>query len=276
MMLKALIIFSAIIWSLFAKAQLNNGSISETRFVPVINTISHRLGDNDIEVQVFQYGDKKDLVFINLHDNEIAAIKATKKILEKQGGLFIKIENKNQRTIIFRLDGRSYTFDPNRIFSKKGIGLTLKRFGNTSSKAAGEIENFAARLLQIIPPDAYCIIAVHNNTDNGFSIGDYLPGKEKATDAKQINMAKGQDKDDFFLTTDSLLFQLLSSKKYNAVLQENMKAEKDGSLSIYFGENKIRYINCETEQGKTRQHEEMLGAAIYCIEESKKMTAFSQ
>lgn len=269
-MQKVLTIFSAIIWSYLLGAQMNNGSFSDTRLVPAINTISHRLGDNDIEVQVFQYGDKKDLVFINLHDNEIAAIEATKRILEKHGGLFIKIENKNRRTITFRLDGRSYTFDPNRIFSKKGVELTLKRFGNTSNKAEKEIEAFANKLLQIISPDVHCVIAVHNNTDNGFSIGDYLPGKEKSNDAKQINITEGQDTDDFFLTTDSLVFQLLSAKNYNTILQDNLKAGQDGSLSIYFGEKKIRYINCETEHGKSKQHEEMLEAAIKCLEELKK------
>lgn len=275
-MQKALTIFSAIIWSYLAGAQLNNGSISDTRLVAVIKNIPHRLGDNDINIQVFQYGDKTDIVFINLHDNEVSSVDGAKRILENHGGLLIKIENKNKRNISFRLDGRSYTFDPNRIFSKDGIKLTLKKFGNTSIKAEGEIEGFASKLLQIISPDVYCVIAVHNNTDNGFSIGEYLPGKEKANDAKQINITEEQDRDDFFLTTDSLLFQLLSAKKYNTILQDNLKTIQDGSLSVYCGEKNIRYINCETEQGKIKQHEEMLAMALTCLEEVKKMTAAPQ
>lgn len=252
---------------------MNNGSLSDTRFGPVINTIPYRLGDDDINVQVFQYGDRNDIVFINLHDNEISSVDGAKRILENHGGLLIKIENKNKRNVSFRLDGKPYTFDPNRIFSKVGIKLTLKRFGNTGNKAEREIEGFASKLLQIISTDVYCVIAVHNNTDNGFSIADYLPGKEKASDARQIKIADGQDMDDFFLTTDSLLFQLLSAKNYNTILQDNLKALHDGSLSVYCGERNIRYINCEAEQGKIKQHEEMLDAVIQCLEDLKKMVA---
>lgn len=275
-MQKALTIFLAIIWSYLAGAQMNYGSLSDTRLIPVINTIPHRLGNDNINIQVFQYGDKNDIVFINLHDNEVSSVDGAKKILENHGGLLIKIENKNKRNVSFRLDDRSYTFDPNRIFSKIGIKLTLKRFGNISNQAEREIEGFASKLLQIISPDIHCVIAVHNNTNNGFSIGDYLPGKEKASDARQIKIADGQDPDDFFLTTDSLLFQLLSAKNYNTILQDNLKALHDGSLSVYCGERNIRYINCETEQGKIKQHEEMLETAIECIKNLKKMTVSTQ
>jgi hypothetical protein len=152
----------------------------------------------------------------------------------------------------------------------------LKRFGNYSNKAAKEIGIFASRLLRLTPQNVLGIIAVHNNMNNGFSVTDYLPGNEKATDANQIKIAEGQDTDDFFLTTDSLLFKLLSAKNYNTILQDNRKAEQDGSLSIYLGKKKIRYINCESEHGKSKQHEEMLEAAVQCIEESKKMIASSQ
>lgn len=275
-MRKVLIFLAAIIWSFFAPAQMNNGSVADTRLTPLVNTITHRLGDDEISIKTLQYGDTKDIVFISLHDNEATSVDGSKRILESRGGLLIQIGNNSKRNITFRLDGRSYTFDPNRIFSRNGIELTLKRFDNTGDKAATEIEVFADRLLQLIPKNSFCVIALHNNTNNDFSVQDYLPGKEKATDASQINIGTGKDADDFFLTTDSLLFQLLSAQDYNIILQDNQKATQDGSLSVYFGEKNIRYINCETEHGKLKQYEEMLGVAVQCLEEIKKLATSSQ
>jgi hypothetical protein len=79
-----------------------------------------------------------------------------------------------------------------------------------------------------------------------------------------------QDPDDFFLTTDSLLFHRLAAKKYNAILQHNQRAKQDGSLSVYFGRKKIRYLNCETQHGKAGQFKEMMETAIQCLNEMKE------
>jgi hypothetical protein len=90
-MLKALTIFIGIAWPLLAGAQMTNASFSGTTLTPVINTTTHRLGNKEIKLQVLQYGDKKDIVFINLHDNETTSVEAAKRILERQGGMLIKI-----------------------------------------------------------------------------------------------------------------------------------------------------------------------------------------
>jgi len=44
-------------------------------------------------------------------------------------------------------------------------------------------------------------------------------------------------------------------------LQKKNTAYKDGSLSVYCGEKNIRYLNCETEHGKTSQYNAMILAA---------------
>ena len=41
-----------------------------------------------------------------------------------------------------------------------------------------------------------------------------------------------------------------------------MRVQQDGSLSVYFGEKNIRYLNCETEHKKVRQYEEMITVAL--------------
>lgn len=225
------------------------------------STVSYKLGERIIQIRISQYGDAKDKVYINLHDDEITAINGAKKVLEKRGGYLIKIENYRTRNIRFKLDGKYYTIDPNRMFSRIGIERSLIIFGNTSPKAIDEIEKFAKRILQLIPSNPSWIIALHNNTNGKYSINSYLPGGEKEKDAKNLNVNDDLDADDFFLTTDSVLYNRLAGEKFNTILQDNENAKKDGSLSIYCGERNIHYVNCETEHGRQPEYDQMIAIA---------------
>jgi len=218
-----------------------------------------------------QYGETKDRVYINLHADEVTSIQAAASLLEKQGGLFIRIENNKQRNIRFRLRGRYYVFDPNRIFSREGIMQTLGQLSHISEPAIEEIEKFAARILQLIPSNPSFIIALHNNTNGKFGVNSYLPGAERQHDALRVYADPGQDIDDIFFTTDSLLYNRLSAEKFNTILQDNEKVRRDGSLSVYCGERNIPYLNCETEHGKIQQYMQMLSVAVKHI---GRMNAF--
>jgi hypothetical protein len=147
-----------------------------------------------------------------------------------------------------------------------GIERSLIIFGHTSPQAISEIERFANRILQVIPPNPSWIIALHNNTNGKYSINSYLPGGEKEKDAKELNVNNDLDADDFFLTTDSVLFNRLANEKYNTILQDNVNARKDGSLSVYCGERNIHYVNCETEHGRQLEYDEMIVMADRQIE----------
>ncbi len=256
-----------------ASAQTSVGLPAFKPFQPKENTLRYKLGERVIQVKTFQYGDAKDVVYVNLHDDEMTAINGTKKLLEKKGGLLIKIENYRTRNIKFKLDGKYYTIDPNRMFSRAGIARSLLIFGRTNPKAIDEIEKFANYILQLIPPNPSWIVALHNNTNGRYSINSYIPGGDKQKDAKGVNVNNDLDADDFFLTTDSVLFDRLASQKYNAIWQDNVNAKKDGSLSIYCGERNIQYINCETEHGRQPQYDEMIVAASIQIEEKKSGVA---
>jgi hypothetical protein len=236
------------------------------KYVAKVKTIYCKLGNSIIRLKTFQYGSAKDLVMINLHDDEMTSVIVAKKFLQANGGLLIKIENTNQRNINFWLADRSYTFDPNRMFSRRGISKSLEESGNVSDIAINEVEKFCKRILKLIPATPTCVIGLHNNTAAEFSITSYLPGSERATDAKQVYRNAFQDADDLFLTTDSLLYKQLSAAKYNVLWQDNTNAEKDGSLSIYCGEKNIRYLNCETQHGKVKQYTRMLTTASTYIE----------
>jgi hypothetical protein len=235
-------------------------------FTPSISTIHYKLGETTIPIRIYQYGDVKDLICINLHDDEQSSVEAARTFLQEEGGMLIKFENRKQRNIKFRLRGKYYTFDPNRMFSKDGIEQTLTHFRRSSKDAIKEIEKFGQRVLNLIPENPSCVIALHNNTPGRFGVNSYLPGADFSMNAKKVYENPKEDPDDIFFTTDSILFRRLSSEKFNTIWQDNSRARRDGSLSVYCGERNIRYVNCETEHGKAGQYYTMLSAMNVYIE----------
>lgn len=227
------------------------------------------MGENTIPIILTQYGEAKSPVCINLHDNEYTAVLAARIVLEQTGGLLIKFNNNRQRLVRFRLRGRQYAFDPNGIFSRAGIEKTLKENGSSSAAAIIEIEKFATRILELIPAENTCLVALHNNNPAGYSVNSYLAGGEKAADAKLVYKNEKEDPDDIFLTTDSTIYSKMAAKSFNSIWQDNVKAKKDGSLSVYFGEIAKCYVNVETRHNKTEQYVAMLRALIPVITSSK-------
>lgn len=243
----------------FSQPITENLAVTEARYIPFEKTIFYNLGDKTLPLKVVQYGPANDIVCINLHDNEFTSVQAARYVLESKGGTMIRIGNNEQRVVRFRLRGVIYGFDPNRIYSRTGIEQTLKENGRTSPQAIEEVEKFARRILQLIPESVSCVIALHNNTEEAYSVKSYLPGGDRQTDAKEVYANEDQDVDDIAFTTDRTLFEKMSALGYNSILQDNEKAKKDGSMSVYFGEQNRRYINIETQHGRTGQYQEMLG-----------------
>ncbi len=247
-----------------------NHSKTAAVFTGAEKSITHKLGSKNIVIKVTQYGTNINTCCINLHDDEATAVGAARAVLEQKGGLLIRIENNAQRVVSFPFRGVTYTFDPNRIFSRKGIELTLKSKGKITAEIVTEVEKFANKILQLIPDSAACVIALHNNTDGDYSVKTYQPGGTRQTDAKRVYADSWQDVDDITLTTDEKLFTRMSGFGYNSILQDNIKVLKDGSLSVYCGEKNKRYINIETQHGKTTQYEEMLNKLLYVLDEENK------
>lgn len=234
------------------------------KIIPTEKIIYYRLGENTIPIKILQYGEVKDLFYINVHDNESTSVDAAKSILELKGGTLMKIENNQERLIRFRLRNQTYAIDPNRIYSRTGIEQTLKNFKNISQEAVAEVERFAQRILELIPAKTACVIALHNNIDGGYSVMSYLPGNDKQTDARAVYKNRSQDEDDLVYTNDSMLYQRMADHRYNTVWQDNLRVTQDGSLSVYCATVKKRYVNIETEAGKYSQHREML-EKLYAI-----------
>lgn len=269
-------ILTAIITILFSSTLLtaqtadNNIALSNAVFIPFKKTIFYKLGDRAIPIQIVQYGEAKNIICVNVHDNETTSVEAAKSILEQKGGTLIKIDNGGQRIIRFRLKGIRYSFDPNRMFSRIGIEQTLRDNRKISNAAIEEVDKFAHRLLEMIPDSTSCIIALHNNTEEAFSVKSYLPGSDRQFDAKAVYADSLQDVDDIVFTTDSLLYQKMADNNYNSIWQDNVNVRKDGSLSVYCGERNQRYINIETQHGKVKQYMEMLEKLLNILADENK------
>ena len=225
-------------------------------------TILYDLAGNIVPIRILQFGDRTDVVLINLHDNEVTSVDAAKRILQQHGGMLIEVENNAERNIRFRLDETNYKVDPNRIFSKEGIKKSLAELGRVSFKAIDEVEKLGQRIIQLFPADARYVIALHNNTPDLFTVKEYSPGNKRSVDAKKIYLNPQEDADDFFLTTDGNLYDKLTEKGFNTVLQDNKNCTEDGSLSVYCGKRNIRYVNCETEHGKQEQYFKMMKSLL--------------
>lgn len=233
----------------------------------VERTFSYNLGNRTIALKRTAYGRNKNIIMINLHSDETTGVAAAVSVLERTGGTLLSIENNYQRYITFSQRGKTYKFDPNRIFSKKGIKATLLEQNKHSTNAAiSSIHGFTNFLLNRIPRHAAAVIALHNNDDGGLSVLTYMKGGDFEKDAAAVHKSDMHDPDNFFLTTDRTFFRQLRSAGYNVVLQDN-KAEDDGSLSIYYGRKNKRYINIEAETGSVEEQREMIEVVVSLIRE---------
>ena len=74
----------------------------KNKLTPSVKTIFLKMGNTTIPIKIQQYGYRHDIVYLNLHDDEITSVEATNNILEKQGGTLIEIENNQKRNIRFQ------------------------------------------------------------------------------------------------------------------------------------------------------------------------------
>lgn len=197
------------------------------------------------------------IYFINVHEDESTGIKAVKDFLQNNHGVFSYLHHKQTRNISFNCDGNTYTFDPNRIYSDSGRMATLKKLSQYNLRADSLVKYFAMQVLKKLD-SAKHIVALHNNTDENYSIKSYLQGGSEAGNAAKIYINKKNDADDFVFTTDEKIFKACKKLKLNVALQDNEHCKDDGSLSVYFGKLHISYTNIEAQHGHLEMQEELV------------------
>lgn len=245
-------------------SSFNTGHSSSANYTAREKVYHYILGSTQVSVQVSVFGNRKNVVMLNLHDDEITSVEAARNVLKQSGGVLVNINNNYERLITFQFRGKSYVFDPNRMFTRIGIMADLVKQNNTCNLAAAKaIEGFAKFLLSKIPKTS-TLIALHNNDQNNFSIGSYLVNEDHKKDVQAIFTNDTHDQDNFYLTTDRKLYNTLRGSGYNVILQHK-KAADDGSLSVYYGRRNKSYVNIEAEIGQVKQQEQMIGRVVAWI-----------
>ena len=194
------------------------------------------VGDSEVAVVIHE-AEAPGLTFLNLHDDENTGVEAALNVIGRRGGRVVELQHGGERNVAFSAGDSSYAFDPNRIFTDRGAGLTLADLGDSSATALADVRAFADQLLAEIGLDtAGTLITLHNNTDERYSVLSYNEGGEYEADVLFVHIDEDRDPDDFFFVTDRRLYDRLRQGGFNAVLQDNARVTDDGSLSVYAGQ----------------------------------------
>lgn len=241
-----------------------NTTVVEPQNILPSETIVLTVGQTKIQALIYK-GKSLGLLLFNMHDDETTSVEAAKTFIMENGGTLVQLKHFGQRLITFELNKRSNKFDPNRIFTEVGISKTLEKYGNSPQGAANEVDRFAKELIARFFSNPGTIVAMHNSTNNHFSVLSYQKGGEYEADGARVFVNPGKDIDDFFYVIEEKLFDRLSSMGYNVVLQNNATVTDDGSLSVFCGQKQIRYINVEAERGHKAEQLRMLRALLEAL-----------
>jgi hypothetical protein len=222
---------------------------------PVIHTL--RLEDEKVWVNIYQRPGT-NLQFVNVHDNENTSAEAAKAFILSHGGRLVELEHGRGRTIVIRRNGVLHRFDPNRMFTEKGLRQSLKYHRNLSDENLALATRFAADVEEFIEikPDQP-VIAVHNNTDGKLTINDFKPGEWYGDDTREIFVNPAEDPDDFFFTNSPVLFEALKTLRYNAALMVENPPDR-GTLANLVNDRKGVYVLVEAEHDQLRRQTTML------------------
>jgi hypothetical protein len=260
-------------------------------------TLKVMLGETSVSVNVYEKKGRR-VTFFSPHHNEQLAPEAAREAIGKYGGRLIEVVSLDERgeparRLRFTLSGKSYSVDPNRVFTESG------RKCGAPPEAAAAVKRFAEGLLEIIfapggrrlRDGESFVVAVHNNTDS-----DEKRGAEKAADLTAGSFFKGgttaapapgayresaagaylsnreADEDNFALVTTAQLLGGFAERGFNVVLQKPAAELQgggcevdDGSLSVYAALQNIPYVNLEADirKGGARQREML--EAVYAL-----------
>ncbi len=250
-----------------AQPEILFAASGNTRLIAKEKIYYHTLGSTPVAVQVATYGDRRNIVMLNLHDDEVTSVIAARNVLQSTGGILVTINNNYERLVSFTLKGKTWKFDPNRMFSRDGIISDLLKHNQQSNLSAVKaIEGFAKFLMGKVPKTS-TLIALHNNDQHNFSVISYKDNEKYSKSVQALHTNDDHDADNFFLTTDKKLYQSLRAAGYNVILQHKRPAD-DGSLSVYFGRKNKSYVNVEAETGRVKEQEEMIVRIVSWINKS--------
>lgn len=206
--------------------------------------------------------DRPGPAFLVLHADEQTAVQAGLEAIRARGGRLVEVVAQGDRYVAFEMDGETWRFDPNRIFTEAGAEATLSaRGGSAPPEILAEVRRFANALLDAYQSDrSLPIITLHNNTEGEYSAASYLPEGDHAEDAIAVHLPPDADPDNFFFVTDPAIYSGLAAEGFTVVLQDNLQVTDDGSLSVWASRQGIPYVNVEAEHGHRERQVAMLEA----------------
>jgi hypothetical protein len=215
------------------------------------------LADEKIWVHVYERPGA-GFVFVNLHDNENTCVEVAMLFLARHGGRLIELRHGRGREVVIRRAGRLYPFDPNRMFSLKGLHKSFTRSKHPSDEDLDLAAGFAAQVIALIAPAKDVpVIAIHNNTPGKLTIRDFMPGEWYGPDSRAVHIAPDRDPDDFFFTNVPWLYESLAGIGHNVALMAERPPDR-GTLGGYINSLNGFYINVEAEHGHIEEQALML------------------
>lgn len=220
---------------------------------------------NKIWLNLVNYpGGNSDLFFFHVHANEVTARKAGEDAVRRNGGTLIYFTHgSDDRDVRVSIGGRTYEFDPNRIFTD--YGLREKTEPKPSGKALAELRNFVAWVKQNIEiarvqRGRQMIVALHNNTDDdrhGEQLSIRTERKLIGIDNKEVHRGDA-DIDNFFIATKPATYaSMVDALSPNIALR--LERPRDiGYLSNWAINQGIDYVTVETEHGDERNNAQMV------------------
>lgn len=204
---------------------------------------------------------------VNVHENENTSVTAVQSAAAFSQYKLLYLRQYGKRNIAYSFNGTdTFYFDPNRIFTLHGIKTSLETNSRYHDSAVQYAQKIADTILQWLQ-NARFIIALHNNSDRNYSIMSYKRKGIYAADAARYYINPLMDADDFIFTTDEKLYKWMKRKNINAVLQNNTGVTDDGSLSVFYKDRQVPYVNIEAEHGHLKQQIELIDAVFLYIRE---------
>lgn len=233
------------------------------------STDSVTIGSAVVKFQQYCAIKQPGISWVHVHENETTAVATATLLIDSLGkGCFVTWQHSGNRYVTYSLNGQDYKFDPNRIYTPKGLEATLKTNGAFTPEGFEAAQQLASLFIAKYVDSNKLIVALHNNSDNGgLHIKSYLPGGEYGNDASQVYVNDAEDIDDFFYTTDQRIFDYLKNKGFNILLQNNATVTDDGSLSVYCGYKGMVYLNIEAQLGHLEEQKRMMLAVYQMIDD---------
>lgn len=250
------------------------------------------LGETEVKINVYENAGS-NVTFFSPHHNEQIARNLAKEFVEKNGGRLVEIESfdaqgKPSRYINFKLNGKAFSLDPNRIFTENG-----RNCDSLPTEIDMLVKDFADRLLRVIFADGKglrdgerFIVAVHNNTDvdskdehareNDLTALAFVKTaghgafESQAEGAFLSNMEN--DSDNFIFLSSAKYLGFFVEKSFNVVVQKSANKLNskgcnvdDGSLSVFTAQNNIQYICLEADGASGTFRQRQMFEAVYAL-----------